>query len=89
MENLDSMFLFSNLFQETVSNGNFSSVSVFNQLKLSTNIFVILVITKSARILDNFSQDSLISYFDFSVIFIFFRNLENDNQNCSRLAYEI
>lgn len=57
------------IFHQLVYLINWNSVQTF---------FVILVITKSARILDNFSKDSLISYFDFLVIFVFFRNLEND-----------
>lgn len=91
MENLDNMFLFSTLFQEKklYQMKNFHYLVHFNQLKLYTSIFVILAKIKSARILDNFPKDCHTSYFDFSVIFVFFRNLANDNQNCNLLACKI
>lgn len=93
MENLYNIpvFLFSSLFQEKklYQNKIFHYLIHFNQLKLYTSIFVIVAIIKFARILDNLFKDCHISYFDFSVILVFFRNLANDNQNCKLLACKI
>lgn len=91
MENLDNMFLFSSLFQEKklYQMENFHCLVHFNQLKLYTSIFVILAIIKSVSILNNFSKDCPMSYFGFIVIFVFFKSLANDNQNCNWLACKI
>lgn len=91
MEKLDNMFLFSSLFQEKklYQMKNFHYLVYFNQLKPYTSIFVILATIKSSSILDNFPKDCHNSYFDFSVIFVFFRNTANDNQNCNLLACKI
>lgn len=79
MENLDNIpeFLFSSVVQanKLYQMKIFHYLIYFNQLKLYTSIFVILAIFKSARILANFSKGCHTSYFDFSVIFVFFQKL--------------
>lgn len=83
MEKLDNMGLFSYVFQENKLYQMKNFHCLVHLIKTLYKHFCDISLIKSARMLDNFFKDSSASYFDFSVMFIFFRKLANDNHNCS------